>query len=167
MLGVLTAKSADEPAPLAPSDHHGVHVATFPTRELAPEELPTLPIRTSSPVAALAQLARVTTKLREPGAVVRDQLPQADLESVLHGGGDRREVTVLDKLFELALARRGKLHDARACRAGLSEKAADDLRAVREVPVGPQLFEPALLLGAETYPEKAARRRFVRFWHFV
>lgn len=167
MLGVLTAKSADEPAPLAPSNHHRVHVATSPTRELAPEELPTLPIRATTPVAALAQLASVAAKLREPVAVVRDQLPQADLESVLHGGGDRREVTVLDELLELAPARRGKLHDARALRDGLAKKAADDLRAVREVPVGPELFEPALLLRTETHPEKAARRRIVRIWHFV
>ena len=74
MLGVLTAQSADEPAPLAPAYRHGVHGATVPnSRGLASEESPPLPVRAASALAPLGELARVASQLREAVAVVRDQ----------------------------------------------------------------------------------------------
>ena len=168
MLGVLTAQSADEPAPLAPADPHRVHDATVPrTRELAPEELPTLPVRAASSVAALAELAGVAAKLRESLAVVGDQFRKQDLEGVLHGGGDRREVAVLDELFELPQAGGGELDGPGALLVRFPQEAADGLRAVGEVPAGSVPLEPALLLGAESNPEDSIRRRVTRIGHFV
>ena len=140
MLGVLTAQSADEPAPLAPTDPHPVHVATSPTRELTSEELPSLPIHTASPVASLTQLPGVASELREPLAVRHDQLAEAQLESGLHCGADRREIAVLDQGVELASLGRGELDEICAGRARVPKEAAHGLR-----PVGQASVEAVLL----------------------
>jgi len=168
MLGVLTAQSANEPAPFAPTDPHGVHGAPFsPTRKLAPEELPTLSIHTPSPVAAFAQLAGVATELGEPVAVRGDELPEPHLERVLQRAGDRREVPVLDELLELAKSAGGDLHGGRRNRSGLPQEASNGFRAGGQFSVGPVLLESGFLLGAEADPEESARGRLVRICHFV
>ena len=168
MLGVLTAQSAVEPAPLAPADPHRIHGATVPRlRELAPEELPTLLVRPTAPVPAGAQLARAATELGKPVAVVRDQLPQPDLERVLDRARDRREVAVLDELLELRAARGRELDDRRTLGRRLPEEGANGVRPALEAPLGNEPFEPLVLLGGETDAEKAARRGGRRVWHFV
>jgi len=168
MLGVLTAQSADEPAPLAPADPHRIHGATVARpRELAPEELPTLLVRPTAPGAALAQLARAPTQLGESVAVVRDQLPQPGFERELDRAGDRREVAVLDELLELGTPRRGQLDGLGALGRRLPQEGADGVRPIVELPVDDEPVERAVLLGGKTNAKKAARRRGRRVWHFV
>jgi len=63
MLSVLAAQSADESAPFAPRDRHRLHVATLPqTRELAPEEPPSLAVGPSATLSAV---------LYRPGALAQ------------------------------------------------------------------------------------------------
>ncbi len=168
MLGVLTAQSADEPAPLAPSDPHRIHGATScRPRELAPEELPTLPIRAASSVPSFAQLACPAPKLLEPVAVVRDELQELDLEGVLHGAGDRREVTVLDEDLELASPGHGDLHRAGTIDTGLAQEAPHGVGTARQSSVRPVPLEPLLFLGRQSNAEESARAGFSRSGHFV
>jgi len=136
-----------------------------PTRELAPEELPTLPIRATSPVATLVQLAGVTAEFREPRAVGGDQFAEADLEGVLEGRFHGREVAVLDQLFELASTCGGELHGRRGRRPRVEEQRADGFGSVRELVVGAVALESVLFLGAEADPKESTRRRVVRFGH--
>jgi len=167
MLGVLTAQSADEPAPLAPGDRHRIHCNLPLVRELAPEELPTLPSRPTPPVAAVAELARVASELLETVAMVRDQFAEPRLERVLDRAFDRREVSVLDELLELPKPGRRQFRRPALRRGRVPQEGADRLGSVRQLALASETLEVGLLLGAETHPEEAAGRRVVRFWHFV
>ena len=65
MLSVLSAQSADEPAPFAPRNPHRFHVAILPqSRKLAPEEPPTLPCRPASTLASLVRRPRTIAQRR-------------------------------------------------------------------------------------------------------
>jgi hypothetical protein len=78
MLRVLSAQSADKPAPFAPGDPHRFHVATRPrSRKLSPEEPPTLPVRPSPSLASLARRPCAIAQGGDVFGVGASQLPDA------------------------------------------------------------------------------------------
>ena len=111
MLGVLSAQSADEPAPFAPGDPHRFHVATLPRFwGLTPKEPPSLAVRPSATLASLLHGPSAFAQGRKSLRVGPREFRQPEAR----GEGDRPlqvpGVPVLDDLLELAPQRRRKLH---------------------------------------------------------
>lgn len=168
MLGVLTAQSADEPTPFAPRDRPRVHGATdSPTRELASEELPSLPNRTTATLAPLAKFAGVATELAQSVTVVRDQLTQPGLERELERGLDRREVTVLDERFEFAASADRDLGRRLPGGVGLAQHRSKGVGPAAELALGPKPLEVGEVVVAEADSQEPVARPAAWCWHFV
>jgi hypothetical protein len=148
MLRVLSAQSADEPAPFAPGDSHRFHFATLPRfRRLAPEEPPPLAVRPLSSLSAILHRPRAFAQGRKALRVGPSELrqPKCDRE------GDRTleisGVAVLDQLFELTLQGRWHRHRFRPGFARRSHEGSNRVGAGREPVVLSELVEERLLLG--------------------
>ena len=162
MLGVLSAQSADEPAPFAPRDRHRLHVATLPRfRRLAPEEPPSLAVGPASPLSSI---------LHRPGAFAQGR------ESLRVGPGELREpetghegdralevsgVSVLDDLLELPEQGRRHRHRPRLGLARGTHQRSNRIGAGRELVVPLEAVEKRLLLRGKAYSEKSGRGRVV------
>ncbi len=167
MLRVLTAQSADEPAPLAPSDDVRFHPATLPREGLAPEEPPTLPIRPASPFAPFPALAREASERGDPFRVGPHKLPKPGFEPLLERALERREVAVLDEVLEFPQARDGERHSTGPEAPGVAQQRAHRLAPVLDPPLRPVAFEQRLLLGGEAHPEESAGPTARRIWHLL
>ncbi len=143
MLSILSAQSADEPAPLAPGDRHRFHVATLPRfRRLAPEEPPTLPVRPPSP---LSSVLHVPCAFAQGGKAFRVGPSELRQSETRHEGDRAFEVSgvsVLDKLLELPVQGRWHRHrpslgfargpNERSHRVGAGRESVVPLEAVEK-----------------------------------
>jgi hypothetical protein len=161
MLRVLTAQSADEATSFAPGDAHRSYGCCHPlSRGLAPEEPPSLPIRSLSSVAPLARRARVVPQRRHAFGVGPGQLhdPRVD--------GERERAVVVsgipffDQLLELVAQRRWEIPLRRPRVGGLSNEGAHRLRAARELTALAELLEKGPFLGRQAYSEESGRGSF-------
>ena len=148
MLGVLSAQSADEPAPFAPSNRHRLHVATFPFfRELAPEEPPPLSVGPSSSVSSFLHRPCAFAQSRKSLRVGSSELRQSETG---HQGDRTVEVSgvaVLDQLFEFPEQSRWHRHRPRLGFARGPDERSHRIGAGREPAVPLKAVEERLLLG--------------------
>jgi hypothetical protein len=158
MLGVLTAQSADEPAPRAPRLPYCLHFATQPQSEgLAPEEPPTLAIRPSPTLASSGGRACVVAHRCEPFAVDPPDLPQPEGQEQRHRAVEIPSVAVLDELFEFVPQSRGNAHVRRASIRRSAYQRPDRFGAIREFVRRSELFEERLFFQGEAHSEKTSR----------
>jgi hypothetical protein len=158
MLRVLSAQSADEPAPLAPGDPHRLHFATLPrSRGLAPEEPPTLSIRPTSSVAPVPARSRMLAQGPPRIGVGSTELPEPERRDQREGAGHVPGVAVLDQLLELGADRRGQLGLRTGGRTGPPEELSHRVRPARELVVVPKPIEERRFFGGEAHSEEAGR----------
>ena len=158
MLRVLSAQSADEPAPLAPGDRHRFHVATHPRfRRLAPEEPPPLAVRPLSSLSAILHRPRAFAQRGKALRMGPSELREPETGREGHRTLEVSGVAVLDQLFELSLESRWHRHRFRSGFARRSHEGAHRVGAGREPVVPPKAVEKRLFLGGEAYSEKSSR----------
>jgi len=158
MLSILSAQSADEPAPFAPGNRHRFHVATLPrVRKLAPEEPPSLAVR---PAATLSSVLHRTCAFAQGRQAFRVG-PSELREPETGNEGDRTlevaGVSVLDKLLELPLQGRWHRHRSRLGFARGPDEQSHRVGAGREPMVPLEAVEERLLLGRQAHSEKSSR----------
>ena len=161
MLSILSAQSADEPAPFAPGDRHRFHVATHPRfRRLAPEEPPALAVGPSSTLAAILHRPSALAQGRKAFRVGTSELRQPEAR---HEGDRTLEVsgiTVLDELLELPL--KGRWHRHRPDRgfARGSNERPHRIGAGREPVIPLEAIEERLFLKREANSKESSRGSF-------
>jgi hypothetical protein len=158
MLGVLSAQSANEPAPRAPSLPYCLHFATQPLCEgLAPEEPPTLAIRPSSALASAGRGARVLAQRRQPFRVDPSELPEPKGQDKCHRTVEIPGVAVLDDLLEFVPQRRRNADVRGACIRGPAHQRPHRFRAIAEIVRRSELFEERLFFQGEAHTKKTGR----------
>ncbi len=161
MLGVLPAQSTDESAPFAPGDPHRFHDATFPpVRELAPEEPPSLPVRSPSTRAALPGRPSALTECPDVLGVRARQLPDPEGQDERDGAVEVPGVPLLDQVLELVPQGHRDLDRGGGRRHRRAYESPDRVGTRPEFVVGSELFEVRLLLGREANTEKVGRGSF-------
>jgi hypothetical protein len=158
MLGVLTAQSADEPAPLAPRNPHRLHFANQPcVEDLAPEESPSLAVRPASVPPPLGRRPRSIAQRRHPFGVGPRKLPEPDVQDDGNRAVQVSSIAVLDDLLQFRSEGGREFDRVDGSTARAPDQRPYRIRAVRKFVRCSELFEERLFLSAEAHAEKVGR----------
>jgi hypothetical protein len=124
MLGVLTAQSANKSTPLAPRNPHRLHFANQPcVGDLAPEESPTLAVRSASVPTSFGGRPRALAQRRHPFDVGPGKLPEPEIQDDRQSAVQIPSIAVLDDLLQFRAQSRGELDRGRGGTARASDEA--------------------------------------------